>query len=256
MCYMPTRTINYCGQDLRGLVFSREAFIGCDFRGANLTEAIMANAYHHTCDFTGADMSKVKLEYSTFVHCDFIGAKLFSAKSYGGQFTDCDFTGAYMNDIDLAYSTIVGSNLASVDLSRANLSISTLLGCDLSRAKFTGANLEGARLDRVTSIPDELVEITNICPEGDIIGYKKLTDGVICTLRIPAAAKRSNAIGRKCRAEYAIVIDGEGTSIHDEAFEYKIGETVRPTTPFDGNRWEECASGIHFFLTEEEAIDY
>jgi len=25
---------------------------------------------------------------------------------------------------------------------------------------------------------------------------------------------------------------------------------------FDINRWNECASGIHFFITKQEAVDY
>jgi hypothetical protein len=89
-----------------------------------------------------------------------------------------------------------------------------------------------------------------------LIGYKKLAGGVICKIKIPAAAKRSNATGRKCRAEYAIVLEGEGFSKHDRDFKYVVGETVRPTTPFNENRWEECASGIHFFLTRSEAEDF
>ena len=48
---------------------------------------------------------------------------------------------------------------------------------------------------------------TRILPEGDIIGYKKCRDGVIVKLLIPIKAKRSHAFGRKCRAEYAKVLE-------------------------------------------------
>jgi hypothetical protein len=89
-----------------------------------------------------------------------------------------------------------------------------------------------------------------------LIGYKKLENRVICKLLIPAAAKRSNATGRKCRAEYAVVLEGEGVSEHDSSFKYKVGQTVRPTKPFDENRFLECASGIHFFITRQEAEDF
>jgi hypothetical protein len=39
-------------------------------------------------------------------------------------------------------------------------------------------------------------------------------------------------------------------------FTYKTGETVRPEKPFSDDWTDECASGIHFFITREEAVDY
>ena len=39
-------------------------------------------------------------------------------------------------------------------------------------------------------------------------------------------------------------------------FAYTVGETVVPEKPFEKNRWEECASGIHFFINRQEAVDY
>lgn len=103
----------------------------------------------------------------------------------------------------------------------------------------------------------------SICAEGGLIVYKKLTLGVVAQLLVPADAKRSNATGRKCRAEYAVVLAWDAptdveriASQHDPTFFYEIGAVVTPKTPFDDNRWEECAAGIHFFLTEAEARDY
>lgn len=45
-------------------------------------------------------------------------------------------------------------------------------------------------------------------------------------------------------------------SSYDEDFTYANGFVVEPTEPFDDNRWNECASGIHFFITREEAVAY
>ena len=89
-----------------------------------------------------------------------------------------------------------------------------------------------------------------------MIGWKKCQNGVIVKLLIPAAAKRSSATTRKCRAEFAQVLEvigaEEGTSSCDAAIKYRTGETVTPDS-FDENRWAECSSGIHFFITREEA---
>jgi len=105
--------------------------------------------------------------------------------------------------------------------------------------------------------------MTSITPEGDLIGYKKCRGGnggfCIVKLKIPMEAKRSNASGRKCRAEWAevISIDGSdvGISSHDGETEYRAGAKV-VANKWDDNRWNECSTGIHFFITREEAEAY
>jgi hypothetical protein len=44
-------------------------------------------------------------------------------------------------------------------------------------------------------------------------------------------------------------------SDYDNNFIYKVGEIVEEPN-FDENRWEECAPGIHFFITRQEAVNY
>lgn len=105
-----------------------------------------------------------------------------------------------------------------------------------------------------------------ICPEkGSFTAFKKLSNGLIAELFIPAKAKRSSSTTRKCRASEAKVVKiydtnrnkyETGVSQKDDKFIYTIGQTVKPTTPFDEDRWNECSSGIHFFMTEKEAINY
>jgi hypothetical protein len=148
------------------------------------------------------------------------------------------------------------ADLRGADLRGADLRGADLRGADLRGADLRGADLRGADLRGAKDIPPLIAATLNICAEGDLIGYKKLCDSTICKLKIPAAAKRSNATGRKCRAEYAIVLEGEGNSIYSPSFVYYIGETVRPTKLFCEDRWEECASGIHFYLTREEAENH
>lgn len=126
------------------------------------------------------------------------------------------------------------------------------------RADLRGAYLRGAKNIEAAEA------YTCIVPEGDIIGWKKCNEGIV-KLLIPATAKRSNASGRKCRAEYAIdqahyTFDGKETkkiftSQYDSDFEYRIGETIKPNE-FDKDRWNECSSGVHFFITRYEAENY
>ena len=92
--------------------------------------------------------------------------------------------------------------------------------------------------------------------EGDLIGYKKLSDGIIAKLLIPAAAARVNAYGsRKCRAEYVEVLEGSGIAKHDGMTAYAPGVRVTPDS-YDPDPRIECSNGIHFFITRAEAEEY
>jgi hypothetical protein len=97
---------------------------------------------------------------------------------------------------------------------------------------------------------------TIIVPEGEIIGWKKCRDNVIVKLLIPSDSKRSNATGRKCRCEFAQVLEvfgaEIGNSLFNNAFLYKKGEKV-VCDKWGKNRLIECGGGIHFYLTQEEA---
>lgn len=41
-------------------------------------------------------------------------------------------------------------------------------------------------------------------------------------------------------------------SMNDSLFVYEVGKTVKPNSKFCFNKYNECSSGIHFFLREEE----
>ena len=122
---------------------------------------------------------------------------------------------------------------------RADLRYANLRYADLRYADLRYANLRYAKNKEMADA------ITTIVSEGDIIGWKKCNEGVV-KLLIPAKAKRSNATGRKCRAEYAIdkghfLLDGKRTrkdftSLYSGDFVYKVGATIKPDK-FDENRW-------------------
>lgn len=89
----------------------------------------------------------------------------------------------------------------------------------------------------------------------------------IIVLEIPAMAHGQQSRSDKCRASCAKVlrfetINGEKLRNHtrvfsdyDFDFTYKIGETVRPTEPYDKDL-RECSSGIHFFFSRSRAARY
>ena len=162
--------------------------------------------------------------------------------------SDANLSGAYLSDANLS-----GANLSGAYLSDANLS-----GANLSGAYLRGAHLSGAYL-RDAKGADLAIAMTRITPEGSIIGWKKCRGGVIVKLRIPEDAKRSHAFGRKCRAQFADVLEvigGEvGISMHDGKTEYRTGQRVTPDS-FDEDWTDECSNGVHFYLTKLEAENH
>ena len=44
-------------------------------------------------------------------------------------------------------------------------------------------------------------------------------------------------------------------SDYNSNFIYRVGEIVQ-VNDFDEDRKNECAAGIHFFITRQEAVDY
>lgn len=115
--------------------------------------------------------------------------------------------------------------------------------------------------------------------QQDVIGYKKVyshTKICIATLWIPKGTlvgayeqKEKYSVHRKLRAEKALVLrieylyprDYKSKLVNsanagwDPAFVYRTLQEVIPTKPFSRKR-EGCSSGIHFFLTREEAEEY
>ena len=156
--------------------------------------------------------------------------------------------------------------LLEVIKSDANLRGANLRGACLSDTDLRGANLRGANLSDII-FNENTAFITMQCPtEGSFVAWKKVEDGMIVKLRVTENAKRSSATSLKCRCSEAEVLDiqdAEGGSLdipavaskHDHTFIYKKGEIVRVEN-FDKNRWDECSTGIHFFIDRAMAVNY
>lgn len=122
------------------------------------------------------------------------------------------------------------------------------------RADLRGAYLRGAYLQNAE------LPYFKICPEeGGFYAWKKTTKGII-KIYIPATAKRvSSLVGRKCRASEIKVISGQGCGGMSPTFRLKLqydkGRIIR-TEKFDSDIRIECAPGIHFFMSKQEAEDW
>ena len=193
---------------------------------------------------------------------------------YGADLRGADLSDANLSGADLHDAYLHDANLRYANLRYANLNCACLYGADLSHAELRGADLSGADLSDANHVQLSIAKTSILPDECDIIGWKKAyvddtmpPKPVIVKLLIPADAQRSNATGRKCRASKARVLDlqdKQGNSLppdttahsgYDTDFTYKKGETIH-VDGFDTNRWNECAPGIHFFITRIEAAEY
>ena len=178
--------------------------------------------------------------------------------------SDVDLRGADLRCADLRCANLSNADLFGANLRGANLRCADLRCANLSNADLRNADLCGASIDQMMwNIYTVFYPLQ--CPEsGSYIGYKKAS-GLVVELEIPADARRSSATSRKCRASKAKVLSitdingnpagGQVKSNYDPNFVYAIGETVE-VTDFDDNRWNECSTGIHHFITRAEAVIY
>ena len=197
---------------------------------------------------------------------DLRDADLRGANLHSANLSDADLCGANLRGADLSGANLRDANLHSADLRDAHLHSADLSDAHLCGANLCGANLCGAKNTDKTAWDAYTAFYPLQCPEtGSFIGYKKAADKIVM-LEICADAKRSSATSRKCRCSKAKVLsithlDGSDSGLtkvrsdYSKEFVYRVGETVE-VPDFDDNRWNECAAGIHFFITREEAVKY
>lgn len=228
-----TRGANLHGADLLGADLSSEDLRGADLRGAILYRADLREAKLRRADLRGADLRRSDLRRA-------------------------DLSGTNLSETDLRYADLRWADLSDIDLGETNLSDADLRWANLCNSSLSGAILAGANTHGVV-VNSETTGYHNIIPPGVQLVYKK-AGGNIVTLELFADSKRSNATTRKCRVSKALVkeISGGRTEVHsdyDDNFVYRVGEVVEVTN-FDEDRWNECAPGIHCFLTAEEIEDW
>ena len=207
---------------------------GADLREANLYEANLYEADLREADLYGANLRGANLREADLRGADLRGANLYGADLYGANLREADLYGADLREADLYGANLRGANLREADL--------------------RGADLRGAKGTYMA------------CPtDGSFIGWKKAS-GYIVKLQITEDARRSSAGGEKCRCDKAYVVEiqnADGTkadidtihSNHDANFVYTVGATVE-VSDFDGDRWNGCAPGIHFFIDRRAAVEY
>ena len=257
--------------DLKGINLKGVNLSGADLKYANLYGANLYDADLYGADLYGANLGCADLRDADLRSADLKGAYLKGANLSGADLRSADLRSANLWDADLRCANLSGANLGCADLRDADLRDANLRDVNLGCVDLSGADLKGADLSGANLWDADLRCVKNIffpiaCPEkGSFIAFKKAGCYII-ELFIPSNAKRCSATSRKCRCSKAKVISittlsGDKTNItevhsnYDPNFIYKLGEYVEVKN-FDDNRWNECSTGIYFFITRQEAVNY
>lgn len=226
--------------------FNKYRFLGCCFESVRFTES-------PAIDFTDSVFNDC-----LFVQCQFDAMAVFKdSELMNTDFLKCTFD--------------FGANFCGIMADNRKI---------LHDCNFCGESLFLAdrrwNIEFPFIVPEtgafEAWKACYVCECGE---YAKYTYPAIVHLRIPEDAERVSSYGRKCRASKAKVLgieivsmeDGHrkfvsvepdifGISYFDNKPRYIIGENVTPESEFDSRRSHECASGIHFFTTKDEALKY
>ena len=281
--------INLNKLNLRGMYFEYINFNHVAFSGCDLTETVFFRCYFFGAKLNSNKFLKTKFNFCNLNRSDFSHSNLIDvdfSNSYlkhstlknigmsnsilkyinmnnsdlsNSHITNCDFRSSFLTNANISNSDLSYSDFYNADLYKADLQNCSLGSVNFYSANLFNTNLNGAKTDSRTD------HFYSKCPtEGSFIGFKKAGDCII-KLKITEDAKRSNATTNKCRCSKAKVLNIENIisgekiqeiqSDFDIDFIYKVGEIVEEKS-FDNNRWVECSSGIHFFITKDEAINY
>lgn len=180
-------------------------------------------------------------------------------------FDHADMESASLENALLDMCTFRGTNFRYANLKCAAMRYNDLTGANIEGADLKCAVLEHAKLDGIVH-NDETKFFKLYCPEkGAFLGYKKCFNNRLVQLLIPEDAKRSSATMNSCRCSKAKVLTiksfdyqeefDEAWSLVDENFVYRKGQWVE-VPDFDEDRWNDSTTGIHFWMTREEALAY
>ncbi|MFV0362222.1 MAG: pentapeptide repeat-containing protein [Suipraeoptans sp.] len=211
--------------DLRMIEIENEDLSGVNFSFSNLKSSVFRNVNLRSCNFTSSD-----LENTLF----------FNTPLDNSIFKDC-----YMHG-----TTLRNNSLRGIDISGADLYFATMENTDITDIVYD----------------DKTKWFKMHCPEtGAFIGYKKCVNDRLVQLLIPADAKRTSATLNSCRCSKAKVLSiksfdsmenfDEAWSLVDENFVYRVHEWVEVKN-FNNDRFMDSTTGIHFWMTREEAIAY
>ena len=238
---------------LANATFKNANIIGCNFNFADCTHSFFENAIltkviADNATFQQSNFDNITINSSNFTLSNFEGCKFKNAKVYDSTLFICNLLNIFTKNTSFNFCSLYKSfihrhNEGSLDINRTELDFANI--DDL-------ANVRGRYIEyRAGKILNE-----------PIIGYKKCRTcddlRAIVTLEIPKGAIVFSINGCKFRTNKVkvLAIDRVDTAyaLYNN-MSYHVGDEIT-INDFNCMYNVECASGIHFFMTKEEAINY
>ena len=226
----------------------------------------------HNADLRGADMSNADLRSADMSGADLSYASLYDANLRNANMSDTDLSytnlyGTNMRDANMSNANMRNANLRSANMSNADLSYTNLCGTNMRDANMRNANMRNADMIYADLSYTNLHD-ANLCDADrlrkgiklsePIIGWKKCKNNVLVKLEIPRGAIVFSINNGKCRTDKAKVLEiigGNRAYSKYKFFSYYVGDIIE-VFDFNCEYNVECAKGIHFFKTREEAENY
>ena len=255
-----------------------------DFSIANSCKVSFAD-----CKITGVlgEVLTYNRFYITGMHSGYPGNALY--------FTNCEIDEPIHVDSSIVHFNAIGSKLDRVRVTNSIVKLlyadgaSNIVKMDCNKCIFQNPNdLNNYTHENLNLFPTKSVGYGDFNPltlYKKVYTYPKLyaffnaygfsREEIIAKLEVPRHAERHIDISTgKIRVSEAVVtqfytfdngklsatpyepdIFTTVRSLHDKSFKYKVGKIVKPKYGFDKSD-NDCGSGIHGFLTPEEAINY
>ena len=218
-----------------------------DLRCANMRCANMSGA-----NISGADLSYANMIYANLRCANMRCANMSGANMRCANMSDTNISGANMRGANMIYANMIYADLSYANMSGANMRCANMSDTNISGANMRGANMRGADM-RDTDRLRKGIKLSE-----PIIGWKKCRNNILVKLEIPRGAIVFSINNNKCRTDKAKVLEiigGNRAYSNHKFFSYYVGDIIEVFN-FNCEYNVECAEGIHFFKTREEAENY
>lgn len=263
-------------------------FDGCNLELVRFKNCCLATLKFCECNIKSIRIDKINSDNLVFDSCAIFSCALYNSYLHSYYLYSNCIHEKFSNEYLFCYSLTVSDNNKLVDTNpvfEMYKSLIQLLDNNYIESENRNKGKAVESLNIRFSCSDIIADagsnaraqlVNGVQLKEDLIGYKKIRcvkpdkdwnkyksgATVIAVIRIPKGAVVFGNGYSKCRTNKAEVIKIEGYnenykyySLYDDNFKYEIGKQME-IDDFNYNHTKECASGIHFFLTKEEARNY
>ena len=228
-----------------------------DLHDANMSYANLRGAYMRGADMSGTNMSYANLRGADMRCADMSGTNMRCADMRGTNMSYANMSGAYMRGADMRGADMRGAYMSGTNMRCADMRCADMRGTNMSYANMSYANMSGTNMNGTNMRGVDRLR-KGIKLSEPIIGWKKCKNDVLVKLEIPRGAIVFSINNNKCRTDKAKVLEIIGSDraySNHKFFSYYVGDVIEIFN-FNCEYNVECAKGIHFFKTREEAENY